>query len=356
MEKRVYSLFQRVVSVVLCTVMLMTVLPAPVAATQAAEGTAETETIETVVSTQETEGPTGESEPEWILPECDCGSTEAELGKHGETCARKVFLEEFCEETAADIFAKWEKLPEECQKYILEYLSKDEADAEKLAELKGFIDAAQTDPAEKTADETEGSTDETEASTEETEGTTEETEASTNETEETEAPEKETEATTGETEGTAEESEEVIEEPSEETVPAVTEEAIDGIAVQADDGVFTILTASDFQDRDGIAGSVENVTAILGQVKKHHSIEAFMFCGDYSNEWDAKSAIKGYNALRDTLSTELGYTIPEQYLIQGNHDPYTKTWTPSVGYEKDKQQTGYLFRGFLLEHQHRRRL
>ena len=113
MEKHGYSLCQRFLAMLLCAVMLVPSILTPAFATEATEPAA---VVETTAPAQE-----------WTLPECNCGSTETELGKHGETCARKVFLEEFSGETAADIFAKWEKLPEECQKYILECLSKNEA-------------------------------------------------------------------------------------------------------------------------------------------------------------------------------------------------------------------------------------
>lgn len=150
MERHGYSLGQRFLAMLLCAMMLVPTALVPVSATEVTEPTA---VVETTVPAQE-----------WVLPDCDCGSPETELGKHGETCARKVFLEEFCAETAADIFAKWEDLPEECRNYILECLSKDEADAEKLAELKGYVDAAQKEP-----EQTEEATKETEASSIETE-------------------------------------------------------------------------------------------------------------------------------------------------------------------------------------------
>ena len=140
MEKHGYSLCQRFLAMLLCAVMLVPSILTPAFATEATEPAA---VVETTAPAQE-----------WTLPDCDCGSTETELGKHGETCARKVLLEEFSGETAADIFAKWEKLPEECRNYILELLGKNPADAEKLAELKGYVAAAEagsedeTDPSE----------------------------------------------------------------------------------------------------------------------------------------------------------------------------------------------------------------
>ena len=101
MEKRSYSLCQRFLAMLLCAVMLVPATLTPAFATDATEPSA---VVDTTAPAQE-----------WTLPDCDCGSTATELGTHGETCARKVFREEFCQDTAADIFAKWEKLPEECQ-------------------------------------------------------------------------------------------------------------------------------------------------------------------------------------------------------------------------------------------------
>ena len=150
------AMLKRFISLMLCFIMVAGYLP--VGALAEETGTVQEPSDDTAVVVQEESADADEKvlvESEWILPECDCGSTETELGKHGETCARKVFLEEFCQETAADIFAKWDKLPEECQAYVLEFLGKDEADAEKLAELKGYVIAAadETIPAEEETEE-----------------------------------------------------------------------------------------------------------------------------------------------------------------------------------------------------------
>jgi len=391
MEKHVNSLFQRIISVVLCVVMMMTVLPAPVAAAQTAEGTSETGTVETGASNGETEGTAREvSEPEWILPECDCGSTETELGKHGETCARKVFLEEFCQETAADIFAKWEKLPEECQKYILEYLGKDEADAEKLAELNGYVNAAEEgsedptketeaptketeDPTKETEDptkETEDPTKETEDPTKETEDPTKETEDPTKETEdptkETEDPTKETEDPTKETEASAEEDEDTAgedEESSDET--EATEEP------EPEDATFTInrngktplavvYAASDFQpEGDQFSASQAVMENIIDQMINagYTEVDGALFCGDYSNigdTWNSSetNSVKyndvGVRAIDSVLKDEDKWGLisnlnklssllskdnagDDVVYVQGNHDPVDTIGLDSFG-------------------------
>lgn len=173
-EKYISKSFRQFLALLLCAAMLMPIFPSPVSATGTTDSTVATDGTE---ATQEEKAAPEETEPEWVLPECDCGSTEAELGKHGETCALKAFLEKFCEETAAEIYSKWDKLPEECQKYVLEYLGQNPDYAQKLAELNGYIDAAQaaTEATEATTEATEATTEATEATTEATEDATEET-------------------------------------------------------------------------------------------------------------------------------------------------------------------------------------
>ena len=349
MEKHVNSLFQRIISVVLCVVMMMTVLPAPVAAAQTAEGTSETGTVETGASNGETEGTAREvSEPEWILPECDCGSTETELGKHGETCARKVFLEEFCQETAADIFAKWEKLPEECQKYILEYLGKDEADAEKLAELNGYVNAAE--------EGSEDPTKETEDPTKETEDPTKETEDPTKETED---PTKETEASAEEDEDTAGEDEESSDETvaTEETEP---ENAIFAINRNGKTPLAVVYAASDFQpEGDQFSASQAVMENIIDQMINagYTEVDGALFCGDYSNIGDTWNSSKtnsvkyndvGVRAIDSVLKDEDKWGLisnlnklssllskdnagDDVVYVQGNHDPVDTIGLDSFG-------------------------
>ena len=91
MEKHGYSLCQRFLAMLLCAVMLVPSILTPAFATEATEPAA---VVETTAPAQE-----------WTLPECDCGSTEPEIGDHSDVCARKVFVQEFSRETAAAIFA-----------------------------------------------------------------------------------------------------------------------------------------------------------------------------------------------------------------------------------------------------------
>lgn len=297
MEKSSYSLSRRLLAMLLCIAMLVPAAVVPASATEVTEPTAtvSTETVQTEETGSE------ESEPEWILPDCDCGSTETELGEHGETCARKVFLEQFCEETAAAIYAKWEQLPEECRNYVLEYLGKDEANAEKLAELKGYIDAAAqtaSEDAEETTGETEGTTDETEGTTQETEGSTDETEG-----------------TTQATEGAVEETEA----PTEPTMLLSAES----------DGTITVIAGSDFQNTssDHSAGANVITEFMNGFVNAGYSaLDGFLFCGDYIYNLYMTEA--GSTAGKEALELAVwnaygnrGLSKDAMVWVQGNHDP-----------------------------------
>ena len=138
MRKYGYSLCQRFMALLLCAAMLIPSMLTPAYATEATEPAA---VVESTAPAQE-----------WALPECDCGSEETKLSMHEASCALRVFLEELCDETAAEIFSKWDKLPEECQAYVLEFLGEDEANEEKLAELNSYVSAA-ADESQFAADE-----------------------------------------------------------------------------------------------------------------------------------------------------------------------------------------------------------
>ena len=102
MGKKSDSIFKRILAALLCIAMLAPTALVPATATEVLEPVVEigTEAEQTEITVSEG------SEPEWVLPECDCGSTEGKLGEHGELCALRVFLEEFCEKTAAEIYSK----------------------------------------------------------------------------------------------------------------------------------------------------------------------------------------------------------------------------------------------------------
>ena len=305
MEKHGYSLCQRFLAMLLCAVMLVPSILTPAFATEATEPAA---VVETTAPAQE-----------WTLPECNCGSTETELGKHGETCARKVFLEEFCEETAADIFAKWEKLPEECQKYILECLSKNEADAEKLAELNGYVNAAE-EGSEDPTKETEDPTKETEDPTKETEDPTKETE---DPTKETENPTKETEGATKETEGATEEDEESADETeaTEETEP---EDATFTINRNGETPLAVIYAASDFQNKDknnndDFAKGQEVMSTIMEKTGCK-TVTGAMFLGDYTAIYTKEATSAGLGHVKSVLNEKWKLNDSQVIYVQGNHD------------------------------------
>ena len=319
MEKHAHSLFQRFLAMLLCVAMLVPTALVPVSATEVTEpaATVSTETAQTEASVPE------ESEPEWILPECDCGSTEAELDKHGETCARKVFLEEFCEETAADIFAKWEKLPEECQKYILECLSKNEADAEKLAELNGYVNAAE-EGSEDPTKETEDPTKETEDPTKETEDPTKETEDPTKETED---PTKETEDPTKETES---------------NIEVETEDAAKNIAQLSTGGPLAVVwSGADFQYGSGstIEDRAANNKVLLQEIitaqvnAGYTSIDEALFPGDLTPNSGKEASDIGSAKVLETLNENWGLTADAVMFATGNHD--------SGGFELNDATGGY---------------
>lgn len=94
MEKQVNSIFKRFLAALLCIAMLVPTALLPVSAMDVTEpaATVSTETAQTEASVP------SESEPEWILPECDCGSTNSEIGDHSDACAQQAFLEESNEE------------------------------------------------------------------------------------------------------------------------------------------------------------------------------------------------------------------------------------------------------------------
>ncbi len=143
------------------------------------------------------------------------------------------------------------------------------------------------------------------------------------------------------------------------TVPAteaptedLTESAVgaisdDPISAQADDGTFTILAGSDFQAmmpsgskaEDTDAKAAVHMTAILKQVLRHHSIEAFLFGGDYNsvlyhyNDGAAAYSKAGFAKLTEVLNANGLGNIPHYY-VQGNHDPAGLDFvTPTGGYD-----------------------
>lgn len=93
-----------------------------------------------------------------------------------------------------------------------------------------------------------------------------------------------------------------------------------GTTTMADDGTYTILAGSDFQAfsdetgdyRTADARAKTNMSAILAQVVQHHSIEAFLFGGDYSSVsyTEASYCQEGYAALRGAL-TENGLQMSQ---------------------------------------------
>lgn len=349
------TILKRVISLMLCFVLLAGYLPVGTLAEEIAtvqEPSADTAVVVEEETADAEKAVLAAAEPVWMLPECNCGSTEAELGSHGETCARKVFLEEFCKETAADIFAKWENLPEDCQKYILEYLGKDETNAEKLAELNGYVNAVQaaSDENEDNTDENEDNTNENKANTNENEGNTSENEGNTSENEgnttETEGNTTETEDNTTEDEGNATETEG----NTEEIEVAVN----NNVLLFAGEPLAVVYAASDFQLKfeekyaDDVAGGKTIMKNIIDQMIKagYTDVDGALFAGDYSNIGDTwnddetnavkynDEGVKGIDAvLRDkwsltsklnklsNLMTDDSNAGDKVVYIQGNHDP-----------------------------------
>lgn len=114
-----------------------------------------------------------------------------------------------------------------------------------------------------------------------------------------------------------------------------------GSVVTATDGgeeTVYVLAGSDFQDSTDEL-SAENVSAILKRVfaAGYTSFDGFMFCGDYSNQsaWTKENSGSGLDKLKGTVEGKFG-TIPNQYYVQGNHDPSdTPGLSQSIGYETD---------------------
>lgn len=91
---------------------------------------------------------------------------------------------------------------------------------------------------------------------------------------------------------------------------------------RTEDDVFTILAGSDFQSEDGIDGSIRNTSAILNQIKDRHTIDAFMFCGDY--DYGYYDSANGKAALQTAVLNVYGnngLTEDKMFWVQGNHDP-----------------------------------
>lgn len=158
-----------------------------------------------------------------------------------------------------------------------------------------------------------------------TEAETETTEA----TEETAATEEgSVENTSGET------SDEASQETTETPVTSISD---DQISAQADDGTFTILAGSDFQaysDATNTATSTydraeHNMNLIMDKIILNHSIEAFMFCGDYNSvSYDDMQGYctTGYNRLMGILRAKgVTATATEEnmFFVQGNHDAWS---------------------------------
>jgi hypothetical protein len=112
--------------------------------------------------------------------------------------------------------------------------------------------------------------------------------------------------------------------------------------VRAQEQVFTILAASDFQERGDTyaqadANGAANVTAIVRQVTQRHNVDAFLFGGDYSlTMGNAAVTTDGYHALLGALNGA-GLRNADKVFIQGNHEPAGLSFiTPTGGYDKGR--------------------
>ncbi|MGN1112139.1 MAG: hypothetical protein ACI4RP_02945, partial [Acutalibacteraceae bacterium] len=77
----------------------------------------------------------------WLnIPDCTCAHSGEMAVSHTEACAEKVFYNDFCNNTAEDIFRKWALLPEDGREYILLYLS--EKDEAKYTQLYSMVESA----------------------------------------------------------------------------------------------------------------------------------------------------------------------------------------------------------------------
>ena len=83
-------------------------------------------------------GPNAVPEEIFPVPECDCGSINAELLGHSDVCARKAFVMTLCgEKSAEELHELWKELPEDARAFTLTYLSW--TDQTKLAELNRLL-------------------------------------------------------------------------------------------------------------------------------------------------------------------------------------------------------------------------
>ncbi len=340
------TILKRVISLLLCFVMIAGYMPA----NALAEETGETVTVETTevtaekteAASEETEAPSESTELLAELSEVTDGSDEEE---------------------------KSEK-----------ELKKKEKEAEKAAKKE-------TKPStEPSTEATEPSTEATEPSTEATEPSTEATEPSVPETtapqvtepEETEPEETEPEETEPQDEAwikyqqALERYEKLIAEleashklamekeaaakeeaATEETLPEKTlaEEELPmfatfglrnanaGIATAAEEPTIYVLAGGDFQEAGDHANSAANVTNILAQVsQKYETMDGFLFIGDYDCEThdDATETANGITALMGAVQGSYSnLNDANSVLVQGNHDYMDSRIDATGGHEFD---------------------
>ena len=93
-------------------------------------------------------------------------------------------------------------------------------------------------------------------------------------------------------------------------------------SVSADDGVTTLIAASDFQPKDGNANGVPTINKILKAMGNSGvtSADGFLFCGDFDfgTIGNAEETKEGVAILKDTMKS----VVPEEnmVLVQGNHE------------------------------------
>ncbi len=97
--------------------------------------------LATVFAEGETAEGTETSGSEETIPECVCESDNEDLTSHSDTeCTLKAYcIKVAAEKTASEIYADWDKYPENARSFILTYMSWNSQYADKLSELNALI-------------------------------------------------------------------------------------------------------------------------------------------------------------------------------------------------------------------------